>query len=268
MSVHLVSFVPDLICFQVLQWGHSSKVTCHPGLAGTLALVRQRFWWPTISADIRDFVLACSVCAHGKSSHQPPAGLLQPLSIQYRPRSHITMDFVTGLPPSEGNTTNLTTIDKFSQAVHFVPLSKLPLASETANLLVQHVFQLHGIPPDKVFDRGGQFVSLVWKASCQALGASVSLLLGLHPGTNAQTEQANQDLESALHCVSARHSASWSTHVPWVEYVHDSVTSSKTGTIEAKIISLPGIMEYFPTIVPNVCIIDKIQYNQTFTTVI
>ena len=113
--------------------------------------------------------------------------------------------------------------------MHFVPLSKLPSALETANLLIQHVFRLHGIPQDIVSDRGPQFSSRVWKAFCQALGASASLSSGYHPQTNGQTERANQVLGSALRCVAFRHPASWSTHLPWVEYAQNSLVSSATG---------------------------------------
>uniref|UniRef100_A0AAQ4QR85 Gypsy retrotransposon integrase-like protein 1 n=1 Tax=Gasterosteus aculeatus aculeatus TaxID=481459 RepID=A0AAQ4QR85_GASAC len=187
-------FVPPTARSSVLQWGHASKIACHPGSHRTLTLLRQRFWWPTIAADTREFVSACSVCARSKSSHQAPAGLLRPLPIPHRPWSHIAVDFVTGLPPSEGNTVILTIVDRFSKAVHFVPLPKLPSALETANLLVLHVFRLHGIPLDIVSDRGPQFASRVWKAFCQALGASVSLSSGYHPQTNGQTERVNQDL--------------------------------------------------------------------------
>lgn len=128
------------------------------------------------------------------------------------------MDFVTGLPPSEGNTTILTVVERFAKAVHFIPLPKLPSALETADLLVLHVFRLHGIPVDVVSDRGPQFASQVWKAFCRALGAKVSLSSGYHPQTNRQTERVNQDLESALRCVTAHHPASWTTQLPWIEY--------------------------------------------------
>ena len=137
------------------------------------------------------------------------------------------MDFVTGLPPSEGNDTILTIVDRFSKAVHFVPLPKLPTALETANLLILHVFRLHGIPTDIVSDRRPQFASQVWKAFCRGLGATASLSSGYHPQSNGQTERANQDLEAALRCVASRLPASWSTHLPWVEY--NSLVSSATG---------------------------------------
>lgn len=99
-----------------------------------------------MTRDARAFIDACPVCACGKSSHQPPAGLLHPLPVPRRPWSHITVNFVTGLPTSDGQRVILTIDDRFSKAAHFVPLSKIPTAAETRGLVVKHVFSLHGIP--------------------------------------------------------------------------------------------------------------------------
>ncbi|KAI3361705.1 hypothetical protein L3Q82_002064 [Scortum barcoo] len=147
-------FVPDAVRSQVLQWAHSSKLSCHPGINRTISLIKRHFWWRNMEADIRGFVQACTVCARGKSSHQPPSGLLQPLSVPGRPWSHIALDFVTGLPPSNGKTVILTIVDRFSKAAHFVAPAKLPTARETADLLANHVVRLHGIPRDIVFGSG------------------------------------------------------------------------------------------------------------------
>ncbi len=112
-----------------------------------------------MARDIREFVLASSVCARGKTSNRPPEGLLQPLSVPSRPWSHIALDFVTALPPSLGNTVVLTVVDRFSKMAHFIPLPKLPSAKETAATVVNHVFRIHGLPVHVVSDRGPQFVS-------------------------------------------------------------------------------------------------------------
>lgn len=104
--------------------------------------------------EVRRFVASCSVCAQQKSSNSPPDGLLRPLSIPSRPWPHIALDFVTGLPPSSGNTVILTVVDRFSKAVHFVPLPKFPSAKETARAVVDQVFRIHGLPSDVVSDRG------------------------------------------------------------------------------------------------------------------
>lgn len=42
--------------------------------------------------------------------------------------------------------------------VHFIPMKKLPSAKETAELMLQNVFRLHGFPVDVVLNRGPQFV--------------------------------------------------------------------------------------------------------------
>ncbi|XP_077359632.1 uncharacterized protein LOC144005381 [Festucalex cinctus] len=222
-------FVPDPLRAEVLQWGHNSKVACHPGINRTLALISQRFWWPDMRKDITDYVKACTACACGKSSHQPPVGLLRPLPIPSRPWSHISLDFITGLPRSRGNTVIMTVVDRFSKLTHFVALSKLPSSWETAQLLTRHVFRLHGIPMDLVSDRGPQFISQVWKKFCKLLGATASLSSGYHPQTNGQTERANQDLEAALRCVCLHNPESWSTHLPWIEYATNTLPSSATG---------------------------------------
>ncbi|KAI3356971.1 hypothetical protein L3Q82_003606 [Scortum barcoo] len=149
-------FVPSNLRSLVLQWIHTSKFSCHPGIRRTLFLLQQRFWWPRMAQDTQEYINACSVCARGKSSHRAPAGFLKPLPIPHRPWSHIAVDFVSGLPPSQ--------------------------ALETASLLTDHVFRLHGLPTDIVSDRGPQFTSQ----------------------SNGQTERANQSLETALRCVAAR----------------------------------------------------------------
>ena len=102
-------------------------------------------------------------------------------------------------------------IDRFSQAVHFIPLTKLPSASETAQLLVQHVVRLHGIPTDIVSNRGPQFTARFWKLFCTLLGTSVSLSSGFHPQSNGQTERANQCLETVPHCLCSYNPVTWSS---------------------------------------------------------
>ncbi len=115
------------------------------------------------------------------------------------------------------------------RAAHFIPLPKLPSAKETAVTVVDHVFRIHGLPMDVVSDRGPQFVSKFWREFCRLLGASVSLSSGFHPQSNGQTERANQDLERVLRCLVTQNPASWSQHLSWVEYAHNSLPVSSTG---------------------------------------
>lgn len=165
--------------------------------------------------DTRAFIAACPVCACGKFLHQTPAGLLNLLQ---RPWSHVMVDFVTGLPPSDGHMVTLTVVDRFSKVEYFV--SKLPSAAETRYLLVQDVFRLHGILKDIISDWG-----LSSPPGCGRPSASVSLSSGYRPQSNSQIESMNQRLESALRCITACHPTAWSSYLLWVEYSHNSLVS-------------------------------------------
>ncbi|KAI3365323.1 hypothetical protein L3Q82_010413, partial [Scortum barcoo] len=163
----------------------------------------------------------------------PPTTLLpvscSPCLCPRRPWSHVSLDFVTGLPPSHGHTAILTVVDRFSKMAHFVPLPKLPSAKETTELMLTHVFRLHGLPVDVVSDRGPQFTSIFWREFCVLVGASASLLSGFHSQSNGQTERMNQELETALRCMASQHPSSWSQQLLWVEYAHNTLTCSATG---------------------------------------
>ncbi|XP_045888241.1 uncharacterized protein LOC123958721 [Micropterus dolomieu] len=185
-------YVPSSVRSRVLQRAHAYRFSFHPGMARTLFLLRQWFWWPAMDKDCRAFVAACKVCACAKPSHPPVC------SSTFRSNGNIR-----------------TVVDRFSKSAHFVPLPKLPTSLETARLLIDHVFRLHGIPLDIVSDRGPQFTT-----------ASISS--GYHPQTNGQTERVNQDLGMALRCVAYRSPTSWSSYIPWIEYAHNSQICAAT----------------------------------------
>lgn len=107
--------------------------------AGTIDLIQNRYWWPTVRGDVIKFIKNCFSCNMHKHSRHSPAGLLQPLEIPRLPWSHVAIDLVTDLPLSEGHTTILTVIDRFLKACWLIPILKLPTALETAELLCTHV---------------------------------------------------------------------------------------------------------------------------------
>lgn len=89
--------------------------------------------------DVSEYVAACTTCEQNKSKNVPSVGLLQPLPVPQQPWSDISLDLLTGLPPSEGNTAVLTVVDRFSKMVRFIPLPKIPSAKETAEVLMFRV---------------------------------------------------------------------------------------------------------------------------------
>lgn len=115
-------YVPPRLRSQVLQVCHDSCLTVHPGMGRTLQVILQRFLWPTVRSDFRAYVAACSISSRSKSGHQAPAGLLHPLPIPKRSWSHISLDFVSGLPLSRGNIVVLTVVDRFPKWLKWLVL--------------------------------------------------------------------------------------------------------------------------------------------------
>lgn len=73
------------------------------------------------------------------TSHQPLAGQLHPLPVSSHPWTHIALNFLTGLPPSQGNTVILTTVYHFSKVVKLIVFPKPPTVHKTIKLLVLYV---------------------------------------------------------------------------------------------------------------------------------
>ncbi|KAL0152480.1 hypothetical protein M9458_052203, partial [Cirrhinus mrigala] len=232
--------LPPHIILAPLQWGVTAWNPPHlkPPLGDssfqttsaekTISFIDRAFWWRTLRRDVQEYVQACNICARSKTSNSPSTGELQPLPIPKRPWSHISVDFVTGLPDSEGKNTILTIVDRFSKAVHLVALAGLPSAKTTAELILEHVVRLHGFPKDIVSDRGPQFTAKFWQAFCRLVGTTSSLSSGHHPQTNGQTERANQQLERFLRCFAGEHQRSWARYLVWAELSNNLHTSSAT----------------------------------------
>lgn len=59
-------FVSQSVRSQVLQWAHTTRFSCHPGIHRTITFLQCYFWWPTLSRDSQEYVSACTVCARNK----------------------------------------------------------------------------------------------------------------------------------------------------------------------------------------------------------
>ena len=73
------------------------------------------------------------------------------------------MDFITGLPLVNGYTIIMVVIDRLSKYTYLIPLKTHFTSSTVAELFIQHVVKLHGVPRSIVFDRDKTFTSQFWQ---------------------------------------------------------------------------------------------------------
>ena len=175
------------------------------------------------------YVNSCSICAQTESSpRNDPAGKLLPLPVPQRPWSHLSIDFVTDLPPSDGFT-RMVVVDRFSKSCRLIPLSGLPTALQVAEALFQQVFLHNGLPEDIVSDHGSQFTSRVWRAFMEKLGVTFSLTSRYRPQSNGQVERVNQELGRFLRSHYQDRQGEWTQFLPWAAYTQNSLHHSSTG---------------------------------------
>ena len=156
--LYVLSAVHD----RLIYCAHMSPSSGHPGISRTVRCLSGKYWWPTLAKDVSVYVSSCSVCAQCKAPRHLPRGKLHPLPFPQQPWSHLSIDFLTDLPPSQGNTTIMVVVDRFSKSCRLLPLPGLPTALQTAEAFFTHIFRHYGVPEDIVPDRGPQFTSRVW----------------------------------------------------------------------------------------------------------
>ena len=119
--------------------------------------IAQDFYWQGMKASIQAFVQQCLVCQRHKAEHLHPAGLLQHLSVPLQIWSDISMDFVEGLPTSQGKSVLLVVVDRFSKYAHLLPLTHPYTTVSVARLFFDNIFKLHGLPKTILSDRDVTF---------------------------------------------------------------------------------------------------------------
>lgn len=112
---------------------------------------------------MKQYVREYDVCQKLKHETCFLAGLLQPLPIPERPWLDVSMDFIEGLLMSHLKLVVFVMVDRLVKYVHFMPLSHPYTTAKGANLYLQFVFKLHGMPFTIVSDRDSVSTSNFWK---------------------------------------------------------------------------------------------------------
>ncbi|RVW39687.1 Transposon Tf2-8 polyprotein [Vitis vinifera] len=213
-----------------LQEGHASVVGGHSEFLRTYKRLTRDFFWVGMKNDIKEFVEKCLVCQQNKTLTLSLAGLLQPLSIPDKIWDDVTMDFIEGLPKSEGYNSILVVVDRLSKYAHF-SLLKHPFTAQTvAAIFVRDVVKLHGFPRSIISDRDKVFLSRFWIELFRLQGTSLCHSTAYHPQTDGQTEVVNRCVETYLRCFSYNKPGRWSTWISWAEYWYNTTFHSSTNT--------------------------------------
>jgi hypothetical protein len=162
------------------------------------------------------------VCQQAKAERIHTPGLLQPLPIPQGAWQDLTIDFMEGLPKSEGYNSILVLVDKFSKYPHFSPLKHPFTATKVAQVFLDNIVKLHGTPRSLVSDKDKVFTSNFWKALFSSLNTKLALTRAYHPQSDGQSERVNQCLEMYLRCAISDSPTQWKKWLPLAEFWYNS----------------------------------------------
>jgi hypothetical protein len=171
----------------VLQAFHDSPLAGHQGFLKTYMKIRERFSWKGIKGEIMHHIKECTTFQWNKDEHTHPVVLLQPLPIPEHKWESISMDFITGLPKTQGKDCIFVVVYCLTKFSHFYAISMDYSASQVAELFFREVFRLHRLPKTIVSDRDNKFMSIFWQELFRLVGTDLTPSTRYHPQTDGKT---------------------------------------------------------------------------------
>jgi hypothetical protein len=208
---------------KILHEAHISKFSMHPGSNKMYPDLRSLYWWTRMKREIAKYVSECDTCQIIKASFLKVAGTLQPLPIPSWNWEDICMDFVVGLPNTSRHHDSIWVIvDRLTKMAHFLPVHTTHKAEKYAEIYIDQIVCLHGIPRTIVFDRGALFVAHFWEQLQKSLGTTVIRSSAYHPQTNGQTERVNKILEDMLRACVLHYDKNWDKCLSLAEFSYNN----------------------------------------------
>ena len=133
-----------------------------------------------------------------------------------------------GLPLSRNKNVIVVVVDRLSKYAHFLPLKHPFTALTVAQVFLEQIVRLHGMPVSIVSDRDKNFISLFWKTLFRLQGTTLCMSSSYHPQTDGQKEVVNRTLEQHLRCFTHEHPTKWVEWVAWAEYSYNTSIHSST----------------------------------------
>jgi RNase H-like domain found in reverse transcriptase/Reverse transcriptase (RNA-dependent DNA polymerase)/Integrase zinc binding domain/Retroviral aspartyl protease len=212
--------VPEGLQEQIIRQHHDDPVHGHPGITRTMELIRRNYEFTKMKEKVTEYIKKCADCQKNKHDTHAPHGEMQAIELPSEPWTDVTMDFVTGLPPSEDPATKvkynaiLVIVDRFTKYAEMVPFRNDFTAVQLGSITLDRLVRYHGIPRTIISDRDKLFTSNYWTTLLAMIGTKRKLSTAYHPQTDGQTERTNRTMKTYLRIYSNQKQDNWVSLLP------------------------------------------------------
>jgi transposase InsO family protein len=229
-----VPFVPrGRIRSDIIKIYHDTPANgAHFGRDKTIHRIQQRYFWPNMTADIRNHIESCVPCLQNNHVRRKPPGALKPIKPPEGIWQLLTMDFHGPITPvtRNGNKYIISLTDVLSKFV-ITKAVRDCTAATAARFITEEVILKYGTPKCILTDNGTHFTASMMSELFKKIGVTHLYSTPYHPMTNGQIERYNATMDAKIGALSNENRTNWDEQLPFVTFNYNTSIHTTTGQI-------------------------------------
>ena len=217
--------VPVILRHEILVNYHDNF--SHNGQDRMYATLRNKLYWNTMYADVREYVKTCTVCQTSKRSYHPQRVPMQCQQVEdIFCRYHMDILDLKQKAKS-GHKYLLIVVESLSRHPEAFPLYTQS-ASEVATILFRHIICRYGQISSLVSDRGANFTSELIKHMCSLFKINRVKTGAYSPKGNSACERFNSTILAAFRCYLDKQHENWTDYIDAILYAYRGTVSTNS----------------------------------------
>jgi hypothetical protein len=217
----------------------------HFDVKRTLDLMKRKYYWSTMSQNVKKYVNACSACHRIKTIRHKSFEQLQSILMFKESRLKWIMNFITDLLLNVSRKVAydsiLILVDRYTKYARYIRARQDWTAVQLTDAMIEKLFIKCEIFEIIITHRENLFISKYWSALCYHLKFALRYNIAFHSQTNEQTKRQNQTLEQYLRNYVNYQQDDWINWLAFVEYAynnshHESINMSSFQALYVELI--------------------------------